>query len=59
MRFATVDDLVLWAIGLTLMQFPETGPEVAAGRIFKFAKTRKLTLFRHARCHGQHALNDH
>jgi hypothetical protein len=26
-------------LDMTLMQFPETGPDVAAGTIFKFAKS--------------------
>jgi hypothetical protein len=41
MMYATVDVLFLWAMDMTLMQFPETGPEVAAGRIFKFAKKKR------------------
>jgi hypothetical protein len=29
-------------LDMTLMQFPETGPEVAAGGIFKFAKNARI-----------------
>jgi len=32
-------------LDMTSLQFPETGPEVAAGKIFKFTKNRKFTLF--------------
>jgi hypothetical protein len=38
MRCATADALFLGQLDIALMQFPETGPEVAAGRIFKVRK---------------------
>jgi hypothetical protein len=42
------------------MQFPETAPEVAAGRIFKFAENAKIDVIsaRQAMLRS-HVLNDH